>query len=573
MGAMHTAVFYDGLQLGNAQNGMVDLGKFSMDDIEEVAVYNGQKSGIFQSAKEYGASGYVYFQPKKPSFRQGKNHHLNFRLRGGSIQLFNPSLRFEKKLTSNLNFSLSSEFLKSDGVYPFRYTRYLSSGALAYDTLAKRQDADIISNRLEMGIFKDFKQGEFRLRGYGYRSFRGLPSAIVNGGFGKKNQRLNEENYFVQSYFKTKIFPKLETQIRAKFAYDYTHYVDTTQAFKVQNHYIQREAYFSSSFLYSPIQKLNFSTAFDFQYNNLDANLVNFIYPERYSMYNSFAINYQGERLKMMASILGSFFHNKTNLDKEFSYKKYFTPSFFVSYAPFDSQDFSIRAFYKNIFRLPTFNDMYYTIIGFRNLRPEFTHQYNIGFLYDKKIKKSGFQNFHLKVDAYYNEVTDKIITAKVNPFLWTTINLGKVKIYGVDMNLNTNIEIGNFKFRPLLNYTYQQAKDFTSEKDSFYGHQIPYVPWHSGGFSLLSEYKNWTLGYSFIYVGERYDLNQNNIAYNYVQPWHTHDFSLHKKIQLPHYQIDISLEVNNILNQYYDVVLNYPMPGRNFRATFSLVW
>ena len=59
MGTNHLGVFYDGIQLGNAQNGQIDLGKFSLDNIEEVTVYNGQKSEIFQSAKDFGSAGTV----------------------------------------------------------------------------------------------------------------------------------------------------------------------------------------------------------------------------------------------------------------------------------------------------------------------------------------------------------------------------------------------------------------------------------------------------------------------------------------------------------------------------------
>jgi len=47
MGTNHMGVFYDGIQLGNAQNGQVDLGKFSLDNVESISLYNGQKSDIF----------------------------------------------------------------------------------------------------------------------------------------------------------------------------------------------------------------------------------------------------------------------------------------------------------------------------------------------------------------------------------------------------------------------------------------------------------------------------------------------------------------------------------------------
>ena len=38
MGSQHVGVFYDGLQLGNAQNGQIDLGRFSLDNMESVSI-------------------------------------------------------------------------------------------------------------------------------------------------------------------------------------------------------------------------------------------------------------------------------------------------------------------------------------------------------------------------------------------------------------------------------------------------------------------------------------------------------------------------------------------------------
>lgn len=41
---------------GTAQNGQVDLGKYSLDNIEAIELYNGQKSTIFQPARGFLAS-------------------------------------------------------------------------------------------------------------------------------------------------------------------------------------------------------------------------------------------------------------------------------------------------------------------------------------------------------------------------------------------------------------------------------------------------------------------------------------------------------------------------------------
>lgn len=62
MGSNHVGVFYDGVELGNAQNGQVDLGKFSLDNMESITLYNGQRSALLQSAKEFSSAGSVYLR-------------------------------------------------------------------------------------------------------------------------------------------------------------------------------------------------------------------------------------------------------------------------------------------------------------------------------------------------------------------------------------------------------------------------------------------------------------------------------------------------------------------------------
>ena len=43
MGTNHVGVFYDGIELGNAQNGTVDLGRFSLDNMESVTRTTGKR--------------------------------------------------------------------------------------------------------------------------------------------------------------------------------------------------------------------------------------------------------------------------------------------------------------------------------------------------------------------------------------------------------------------------------------------------------------------------------------------------------------------------------------------------
>lgn len=46
---------------------------YSLDNIEEISLYNGQKSDIFQSAKDFGAAGMLlYLRSRRPRFEEGK---------------------------------------------------------------------------------------------------------------------------------------------------------------------------------------------------------------------------------------------------------------------------------------------------------------------------------------------------------------------------------------------------------------------------------------------------------------------------------------------------------------------
>ena len=69
MGTNHLGIFYDGIELGNAQNGQIDLGQLSLDNVEEITLYNGQKSAIFQPATDFGNAGSVYIRTRTPRCR------------------------------------------------------------------------------------------------------------------------------------------------------------------------------------------------------------------------------------------------------------------------------------------------------------------------------------------------------------------------------------------------------------------------------------------------------------------------------------------------------------------------
>ena len=438
MGSQHTAVYYNGVQLGNAQNGQVDLGRFSLDNMEEIQLYNGQKSDIFQSAREFGAAGNVYLTTRKPYFKNNERVHVRAKMRFGSFALANPNVGVDVKLTDALSLTLDAEYVYSDGKYPFRYRRVLPNGETAYDTTAIRQNGDINAVRTELGLHHYYRTtGFWRIHAYNYWSERGIPGAIVNNVW-RNGERLKDRNTFVQAQWQDELWQRWSTRVLLKYANDDTHYKNYDERLlPSDNTYLQQEIYVS---LANKVQVFNWwdmSLTYDYQYNTLNReNLLLADSKESFNRHSHWlsaatAINIQ-EYLRMQASVLMTAVDNNTPR---------VTPGVFLSLRPYPAIDLSINAFYKQSYRYPTFNDLYYTDLGNASLRPELARQHSVELAYTLSkfslcsvSPKDGLSSVSVAVSYYYNRVTDKIIAyPKGQQFRWTMLNLGTVKINGVD--------------------------------------------------------------------------------------------------------------------------------------------
>ena len=573
MGTQHVGVFYDGIQLGNAQNGQIDLGKYSLENMESVTLYNGQKGTAVQSAKDYASASAVYLQTRTPVFSGRKRTNLKATLAGGSFGTVNPSVLWEQKLGENVSSSFNAEYLYTTGRYKFTYSK-----RDGYDTTAVRQNGDVRALRVEEGFFGRIPDGNWRVKLYFYDSERGYPGAFVRQEPGKfrHEDRQWDTDFFTQGSL-YKEWGDWHLNASFKYAYDYLHYLSDPRldvsTMYVDNHYRQQEAYLSLAQSWDIFPWWDVDLAGDWQFNTLDADLVNFVYPSRHTLLTALSTSFRWTHLKLQGSLLHTYVDDDAREAGAAAERRHeWTPTAVLQLIPFDSKNLTLRAFYKRIFRMPTLNDLYYTFIGNKYLKPEFTTQYNVGLTWDKHWPRGAFRKLNVTLDAYYNRVENKIIaTPASNQFQWTMINLGLVGIRGLDAAVGCSLALGPVSADLRATYTFQKAQDFTDPESPWYGGQIPYIPWHSGSFVAGADYGRWHLNYSFIYTGERYE-SVANIPENHAQPWYTSDLSLSRSFALGAHEMKGTLEVNNIFNQQYEVVQCYPMPGTNFRLILSWI-
>ena len=560
LGAQHTGVSYDGVMLSDVQTGQIDLSRYSLENVSEVSVSNGQPNNIFQTARMFSYSGVLGISTKEAPYNPLKTFETKVTAKTGSFGLANLSVLLAKNFNKKLIVNVSADALTANGKYKF--TQYYGNLSNQSEILT-RTNADVTSIRSEVNATYHINDKELiSLKGNYLDSERGLPANIFYNGY--SDQRLKEKQFFSQLHYLNKNSISFQQQFFVKYNRSYVHYTDMSS----YSEYTQNEYYSSYSAIYQPFCGLSTSISTDWWLTNLDAKSIynnNFGYPTRNTELLNMAAKYSSERFIISANILGTFTQEQVKSGSASPDRHKITPSISLSYRMLSDESLHIRAFYKDIFRVPTFNDLYYQDLGNTNLKPESTQQYNLGIVY--QLNKLLFlNNLEISVDGYYNHVKDKIIAIPKNLFLWTMINKGNVDIRGVDINLKSEIKLHQTnEMLVRLNYTYNKATDKTIDSPNS-GEQIPYTPFTSGSGTLSYKNKLGEAGYNILYSGLRWKgpNNSDNLLSAYAE------HSIYASTQIM--KIHIKAEIINLFNTQYEIVKFYPMPGRNFRFTLSTI-
>ena len=577
LGAQHTAVGYDGITLTDCQTGQIDLGRFSLDNVDQLSLSNGQSDNIFQPARFFASAGILNIQTLTPRFEDGKHTNISASFKTGSWGLVNPSLLLEQRISRKWTVSANGEWMSSDGHYP--YTLYYGNEEGDLSSREKRKNTDVQTFRAEAGLYGNFSDKEqWRLKAYYFQSSRGLPNATTFY-YTHSSQRLWDKNTFIQSQYKKEFNRQWVFQTSAKWNWSYQRYLDPDykgSTGEIENSYYQQEYYLSGSVLYRLLNNLSFSFSSDGSINTMNANLNDFAHPTRYSWLTAFAGKYVNNWLTLSASALATVIYEQADKGGSAGNHRKLSPYVSASFKPFDKEEFRIRIFYKDIFRLPSFNDLYYGETGNNKLKPENARQYNIGLTYSKDVCPF-LPYLSATVDAYYNKITDKIIAYPTkNLAVWSMRNLGSVEIKGIDVTGNVSLQpCEKLRINLSGNYTYQQALDVTnpapaSEEGRTYKHQIAYTPRVSGSGQVGIEMSWVNLSYSFLFSGKRYAVGQN-IAANRLDSYSDHSISASRDFRIKKVTTSLSVEMLNIMNKNYEIVKSFPMPGRSVRATFSV--
>jgi outer membrane cobalamin receptor len=559
LGANYSGISYDGIVVHDYQTGQSDLSRFSLGHLQSLTVSIGEDDRIFQTARHRASAGTLSIVTSALSAESNKKE-IKAALKGGSFGLISPSVSLTSPLNKTFSLNIFGEFLYSDGNYPYKQMS---------DTVKYRDNSDVTKYVFESNLSGKFNNGgQMAFKVNYYHSNRGIPGpAIYYNTY--SGERSKDQTVFSQLNYTQKKNRLFDFQANAKFSFSSNDYTDKNSKYPgglLETFYYQREYYLNMTWLYTVSDKLSFSWANDGIYGNFSNSFQNCPFPSRMTWLSALSGKYELPRFTLTGSLLNHFTEDKLRIGNHKKSTWHLSPYTGFSVQPIETLPVRLRGYYKNTFRFPTFGDMYFSSVPNSNLQPENANQYNVGITFTT-APNEWFPFLTFSGDAYHNRIKNKIVAMPRNSmFIWSVQNYGKVAITGFDLNMRMQFRLNRgFVCNLSGAYTLQQVLDKTAKGSQTYNQQLPYTPRCTASGTVQIETPWIDLNYTLLYSGKRYFERVNRPEYQ-MKSYADQGISLQKRIRWKTHQWLLTVECLNWMNESYEVVRSYPMPGRSFR-------
>ena len=509
-GSAHTAIYVDGLRVGNVQSGQNDLGMIAPENVGSVVVDYAQNSISFNTAR--------------PVFENGPLA-TRVSLSGGSFGTWQPYARFDFRLSENLSLSANTAGL-------------FSKGDFSYGDGLVRENNDLSQVRAGLDLFGK----DFHVKAY----FNGVERGTPGSTSWPSEDRQADRNTFVQGVLNRNFSSLYTLHLSGKASYDDIFYTSSYG----DSRYGQTEIQLNTAHNFQIRNWWKLSLAADVQWDGLKSS------------------NYNASRLTAFSALASSFRAGLLSADIALEYNGAFDHGALSRHALAPSlmarltlpEGLDISAFARRAYRVPTFNELYYVGYGNPDLRPEDAWLTDMAVDYVRSLGNSF--SLKSKLDVFLNLLTDKITSAPTpeDPNIWAPYNIGKVRSAGFDAAAGFAHE-GEWDYSLDLKYSYQSAVDRTPDSYT-YGQQIPYIARHVVVLNGNVTWNSWTAQAVWQMRAGRKDGTGD------LPDWNTLDVDLAKPLTMRKAgTVLLKASARNLLDCRYETVSGYPMPGRSFMA------
>lgn len=545
-GSNHSSVLWEGLNLQSPMNGSLDLNLTPISFIDQASVQYGAASSLYGAGTMGGA---IHIGSSIPMFED----------KGFSSVVYNTFGSFNSQYTGvNLKISSIHNAFTARVFYKKAKNDFSFFNRFSQQNEIQKNARVIQKGTLLEGAFNLKKEQVLKLKYWYQDNLTHIPKtasegisaqaiqkdvfhrAMINWSHNKKNTKLNiksallshqlnfSDTISIESLNKTNVWINQlvsDFQIRknwkVEFGISNTHEVSNTLNFGKNSPRRNRTAVFGS------VRKLIWN------------------------------------KVETSVSIRESLYDQKLSP---------LTPSLGINYSL--SSNLSLKSKLARSFRLPTFNDLYWSAaggIGNPNLKPETGTSAEIGILKESKNVQPLFSSSELTF--FYNHINNFIQWIPISSSDWSPENLDEIWSYGVEFQNSTHYELVN-KSRLILNINYHLTKSTTEKPGSIKklieNNQLTYTPIHQTKWGLNFKRKKYSFGINHNFTSKQYTDEENN-ELRAVRLYDIFDLFFNYELQIPFkHTLNLNTRINNVFDKEYEVRSAYPMPGINFNLSIK---
>ncbi|NUY81992.1 TonB-dependent receptor [Flavobacterium sp. MAH-1] len=518
--AQQTAVVWNGININSQVNGQTDFNTVAVSGYDAISVRSGGGSVIYGSS---AIGGSVHLS-SEPSFG---NHFKNaFDANYGSFDT--QRYRYKADIGSDkFGVNVIAYYNRSANDYDFPNSSRHNSNGQYYNSGINIASAYKVSNRDFIKYFGEVYDGE--------RHFPLLTPTDTK----TKYRDFNARNLVEW----TNVGSKFTSRLKAAYLHENYQYFENLD---------------SDAFGYATVETV--IGKYDFAYTINPDVYVNAIVDYSSANGRGSDIDSRHRNIGSGTLLLRHKLSDKVNYEagiRQEITNNYDSPLLYsagIRYKPFSF--YSVRINGSRNFRIPTFNDLYWSDGGNPDLKPESSYQAEIG----NEFKFSGVK---FSVTGYYMKIRDMIQWLPGTIASWHPVNVNRVESYGIEALLEAKRNFGRHEFVVNGTYAYTVSENEKTEN------QLIYVPYHKATASVAYGYRKFSANVQSLFNGEVFTRSDNNTRYNLdayavVNAGIGYDFGKSDVYR-------IGFQVNNALDSEYQTMERRPYPGRHYFVTLTL--
>lgn len=541
LGPLRNSILLDGIPMSSSQTGVFDISVIPIVPGQSIALNLGGGSSTIGSGAMSGILDIQTASLIDTSF---------VTLQGGLGSFGEETIRLQSGIgNETTSFMVNVDRMQYQGKYPIRFQ---PTGILPTQWI-ERQNAGSSKLNVFARVSHQFK--EENMKAMLWTSYvkgeKGIPGAVLTGKVEDSEAYLRDNYFMLAGAVQASISQSTMFHLRSSIRTSSTFFRDPFALFAgyegAKYVFSHKDVFSQAEVIHVPSKEMLIKSGFSVTHAELRGELLQPFAgdaPSRLSgaVYSGMALDINswdidaGFRMDIYSDQRGAALSGHIAIAQQLSH--------FCSVSTKISRDF----------RVPSFNELYYLNYGTQFLKPETSYGIDVGSTFS-------FDKINGQLTLYHMQVQDQILAIPISPVQWSARNIGMVWSSGIEASVGVQIPSINGELH--CNYAYKSVLDKTEGAQTS-GSMLPYVPNHTFSCMLVSRYDQFKFGMMMTSIGERYAIlggfpESTLQSIILINPHTEYTMKAWNGI------LRLRVEIRNLLDSEYQMILNFPLPGRSY--------